>query len=315
MSWKDEVLFNYHDKPNKIGRQLARELGIPWSTLWDFKKRMLLGDVTYEDSLTKPKILLFDIETAPILAHVWGLWNNNVGLDQIQEDWYMLSWSAKWLGEPEIYSDCLFNYPEDFKEDPNNDRNIVTTLYKMLDQADIIIGHNVKKFDIKKSTARFLKWGFKPLSSYRVIDTLEIAKKEFNLSSNKLDFLATYLGLPNKVSHEGHKLWVKCMQGDPEAWNTMLDYNEYDTELLEDIYLIIRPWFKQHPNVAVYYNDFKVRCTTCGSDDVELTGNSVYTNLSKFGEYRCNCCGKVSRDANNRLTKEKRSANLRNSLG
>lgn len=302
----------YHNDIDKIGRKLARELGIPQSTLFDFKKKMRTGQVTYEDALIKPKILLFDIETAPVLAHVWSLWNNNVGLNQIMEDWYMLSWSAKWLDEDEIYSDCLYNYPEIFNDDPNNDYQIVESLYDMLDQADIIIGHNVKKFDIKKSNARFLKWGFRPLSSYRIIDTLDIVKREFNLTSNRLDFLATYLELPNKITHQGHGLWVKCMQGDPEAWDKMVEYNEYDTILLESVYKKIRPWYRQHPNLALYYNDFKTRCNCCGSDDVEATENSVKTNLSQFAEYRCNNCGKVSRDGVTQLSKQKRKNTLRN---
>ena len=314
MSWKDEVVFEYHKNPSKIGRLTARKYGVSWSTMWDFKQLMLRGEVTYEESLTKPKILLFDIETSPILAHVWSLWNNNVSLNQIMEDWCMLSWSAKWLGEPMIYSDCLFNYTTEFADDPNNDLTIVKTLYTMLSQADIIIGHNVKKFDIKKANSRFLQYGLPPLPSLRVIDTLDIAKKSFNLTSNKLDFLATHLGLPNKISHEGHGLWVKCMQGCPDAWNTMLEYNEYDTVLLEQVYLKIRSWYKQHPNIALYFNDHKTRCTTCGSDDVELTGESVYTNLSKFAEVRCNNCGKVSRDASNVLSKEKRASTLRNAI-
>ena len=50
--------------------------------------------------LAGPRVLLFDIETAPILAHVWGLWDNNVALNQIIADWHVLSWSAKWLGDP-----------------------------------------------------------------------------------------------------------------------------------------------------------------------------------------------------------------------
>lgn len=312
-NWKQEVLEKYHKNPQDIGRKLSREMDVPWATMWDFKQKLLNGEVVFGENIRKPRILLFDVETAPIIAHVWGLFKQNVSLNQIQQDWYMLSWSAKWLGEDLVYSDCLYNYP-DFEEDPENDLRILETLYKMLDEADIVIGHNLKKFDIKKAKARFLKYGFDPLSSFQTVDTLDIAKQEFGLTSNRLDFLATFLDLPNKVSHEGHTLWTKCMAGDPEAWDKMLEYNEYDTVLLEDVYLRIRPWFRKHPNVALYYNDCKVRCTCCGSDDIEPTGGKTSTNLSQFTEYRCNNCGKVSRDGVNTLSKEKRQANLRNAL-
>lgn len=312
MSWKDELFWFYEDRAGDIGRADARHLNVPWATVWDFKQKILSGEITAENYLTKPKILLLDIETAPILAHVWGLWQNNVSLNQMQQDWYMLSWSAKWLDDDSIYSDNLFRHEEDFRQDPCNDYNIVKSLYDMIDEADFIIGHNVKKFDDKKFKARALYHGMQPLSSYRVIDTLAIAKREFALTSNKLDFLATHLGFENKLSHEGHTLWTKCIQGDPEAWGTMQEYNDYDVILLEDVYKAIRAWYKPHPNVAVYYNDFHVRCTTCGSKDVTPTGGTAKTNASKFAEYSCGNCGKISRDGVTQLSKEKRSSLLRN---
>ena len=222
----------------------------------------------------------------------------------------MLSWAAKWLGEDEIYSDSLPNYAV-FEANPEYDRYIIETLWKMLDEADIVIGHNLRKFDDRKFRARCLYHGLPEPSSYRMVDTLKIAKKSFALTSNKLDFLATLLKLPNKVSHEGHTLWVKCMAGDPNAWETMIEYNEYDVELLEEVYLKIRHWDDTHPNVAVYYNDKVRRCPTCGSDDLEEEGTAK-TNLSEFTEYRCNCCSKISRNGSNLLDKTKRSSLNRN---
>lgn len=307
-NWKQDVAREFKGDYESIGRAVAREYGVPWSTMWDYKQLL----VAKEDKPQQgARILLFDIETAPILAHVWGLWQNNVSLNQIQCDWYILSWSAKWLGEDEVFHDNLSQY-EDFMEDPCDDYNIVSSLYDMLNQADIIIGHNVAKFDNKKFKARALANGFPPLANYRTLDTLHIAKQEFALSSNKLDFLATTLGLENKVAHEGHTLWTKCMQGDLEAWEVMKTYNNYDVTLLEDVYMVLRPWFRKHPNVAVYYDDVVPRCTCCGSSNVKLTGGYTYTNLSRFEEMRCEDCGKVSRGAKTTLSKAKRSNTIRN---
>lgn len=311
--WRVKLTLEFSGNPQEIGRAIARELDAPWSSVWDFKQRLLKGEVKYNDVLTKPKILVFDIETAPILGDVWSLWNNNVSLNQIRQDWFMLSWAAKWLGEEDIYSDYLLSelpHTEDFV--PDDDLLIVKSLWKMLDEADIIIGHNLKKFDNKKFKARCLAHGLREPSSYRMVDTLEIAKKSFNLTSNKLDYLATLLGLPNKISHEGHQLWVKCMAGVPEAWETMVEYNEYDVELLEEVYLKIRHWFNGHPNVAVFYNDLLERCTVCGSEHLELTGNTVKSNLGEYEEVRCKNCTKLSRRGTNLLGKEKRGKLLRN---
>ena len=310
-TWKNEVLFEYHDKPSMIGRAASRKYKVSWSTLWDFKQKILQGCVSLDDVITKPKILLIDIETAPVLAHVWRLFNNNTSLNQIQEDGYMLSWAAKWLGEDEVFYEGI-NQKETFKTDKKNDIEIVKSLWNMFDEADIVIGHNIKRFDDKKSKARFLKHGLTPPSSYRMIDTLNIAKKEFALTSNKLDFLATFLGFENKVNHEGHTLWTKCMQGEAGAWEKMEEYNKYDVVLLEKVYLKLRPWYQSHPNVAIYYSDYATRCTTCGSDKVEITGKSIKTNLSEFTEYKCCNCGKVSRNGFSNISKKKRDNTLRN---
>lgn len=310
MSWKAEIAEKYKGDYESIGRVLARSYDIPWSTMWDFKQILLAQNTVPVAS--GPKILFFDIETAPILAHVWSMWPNYVSLNQIQEDWYMLSWSAKWLGGETIYHDNLARHEETFAADAIDDEVIIRSLYDMIEEADIIIGHNVKKFDNKKFKARCLKHDLKPMSSYVMIDTLTIAKQEFALTSNKLDWLATYLGFENKVSHEGHTLWTKCMSGDMDAWATMEEYNDYDVVLLEDVYMKIRHWYRLHPNVAVYYEDFEVRCTTCGSTDLVETDTFKYTNLSKFNEVSCNDCGKVSRRAKNLLPKEKKASMLRN---
>jgi hypothetical protein len=54
-----------------------------------------------------PKILIFDIETAPIKAYVWKLWKTDVHLEQILNDWFCIAWSAKWLYSNEVMGDVL----------------------------------------------------------------------------------------------------------------------------------------------------------------------------------------------------------------
>ena len=134
----------------------------------------------------KPKILIYDIETAPILGYVWGLWQNNVGLNQIESDWYALSWSAKWLGSPE---DEVMYMDQRHAKNIEDDSKMLKDIWKLLDEADIVITQNGKKFDQKKLNARFIMHGMKPPNSYRHIDTLQIAKRVFGFTSNKLEYM------------------------------------------------------------------------------------------------------------------------------
>jgi hypothetical protein len=92
------------------------------------------------------KILLFDLETSPILARVWSLWQDGINIDDIVEDWTLLCFSAKWLFSEDVIAHVLTE-EELINRD---DKRIVTELWKLMDEADIIIGQNSNSFDIKK---------------------------------------------------------------------------------------------------------------------------------------------------------------------
>jgi uncharacterized protein YprB with RNaseH-like and TPR domain len=254
--------------------------------------------------MSKPKILFYDIETSPIIAHVWSLWNNNVGLNQVQEDWFILSWAAKWG-----HSDEVMYKDQRGKRDIENDKVLVKKIWKLLDQADIVVTHNGKKFDEKKLNARFIAHGLQPPSSSKHIDTLEIAKKKFNFSSNKLAHLTDNLCEKYKKSshakYPGHELWVGCLRNELEAWEEMEEYNIIDVLALEELYSKFRAW----DNTINYnwYSDKEEYTCSCGSTKFHRNGY-VYTAASKFQRYRCVECGHETKGSQNLFTKEKRKS-------
>lgn len=242
------------------------------------------------------KVLVFDIETAPLKSFIWGVWNQNVGnnLGMVEYDWFMLTFSAKWLLEDKIYSFKLT--PEEaIKQD---DSRIVKELWKMVDEADVVIAHNAKKFDIKKMNTRFILNGLHEPSKYEVIDTLIHARRKFSMTSNKLDFLADKLGVSRKVQHEGFELWKKCYEGDSEALTKMSEYNDGDIICLEEVYMAMRGWISPHPNLGFHvFNDIE-SCPTCGSEDLSwnVGGKGVYrTYVNEYQTCRCNNCGSQAR--------------------
>ena len=142
-----------------------------------------------------PKIFLFDIETAPMRAYVWGLWKQNIEPNtQLSNDWFCLSWAGKWLFDHKIYSQRLTG-DEALDED---DTRIIHGIWGKLNEADIVIAHNGWKFDIPRLNTRFIVNGLLPPLPYEVIDTLKVAKRSFAFSSNKLDMLNKSLGLERK---------------------------------------------------------------------------------------------------------------------
>lgn len=237
-----------------------------------------------------PKMLVLDIETSPLLGNVWTLWNNNLGLNQLRQDWHVMSWAAKWYDSDEvIYMD------QRNAKDITNDKKILKPLHKLLDEADIVISHNGRKFDVPKLNARFILNGMSPPSSFRNLDTCVIAKRHFGFTSNKLAYLTDKLCTKyKKLNHgkfPGQELWTQCIIGNSEAWDEMEEYNRYDVLSLQELYDVLVPW-DDKINFTVYFED---DVCSCGSNKI-IENGIYYTNASKYQKYKCKDCGKEYRD-------------------
>lgn len=248
-------------------------------------------------------ILILDIETSPMKAWVWRRWKENIYLDQTIQEWFMLSWSGRWLGEDKSFGYVLT--PEEVASE--NDYRILVELYKALDKADIVVAHNGNKFDIPKINTRFLLNNISIPTPYRQIDTYEVAKKQFGFSSNSLDAIATFFGIENKDPHD-FQLWKECMEGNMESLVRLLNYNKKDVEILEKVYLKLRPWIKHHPNINVIANKEDC-CPYCGETHIQKVTNSTYnTQHYKYPVYKCDKCGAVFRSKERVSQKKKYSS-------
>lgn len=252
----------------------------------------------------KPRILIYDIETAPLIGHLWSLWQDGIGLNQLQADWYIMSFAAKWLGEPEV-----FYYDQEGLPNPEDDSILLGKLWELLNEADIVVGQNVKRFDTKKVNARFILNGFKRPRTYRQIDTMLIAKANFGFTSNKLEYLTEKLCPEHKKSKHkkfpGHELWSECLKGNPEAWEEMKSYNIDDILGTEALFIKLAPWDMKLPNLDVYLDD------VLDMSEWEEDG-FVYSQFAKYQNYRNINTGAQRRGRVNLLSKEKRKQLLAN---
>jgi DNA polymerase elongation subunit (family B) len=230
------------------------------------------------------RALILDIETAPNLAYVWGLWDQNVGLNQIVEDGHVISFAAKWLDAPknsiEFYSEF-------------HDDDMIEQAWRLMDEADAIIHYNGRAFDIKHLQREMVLAGLGPPSPHKDIDLLTIARSTFKFSSNKLDHISQQLGVGSKLKHNGFELWKACMAGDEKAWAKMRRYNIQDVLLTEQVYNILRPWIRTHPHVGIYTGDVDV-CPKCGSTNLQKRGLAK-TAVQVYQRLYCNDCGGWSR--------------------
>lgn len=247
------------------------------------------------------KVLLFDIETSPLTAHIWSKWQNGVQDDAILEDWCILCFSAKWLFNEDVIA---FRLTEEELIN-RDDSRIVKELWNLLNRADIVIAHNLERFDNKKANARFFKYQLGLPLPFQRIDTLLHARKKLAITSNKLDFLAQFLGVEGKMETP-KGMWKKVMQNDYSSLVSMDEYCQQDVRALEDVYLKLRPYIQPHPNLGLYITENTHSCPSCGSEDLKWGGE--YTTMANvYDAFRCNSCGSIGRSRTTKITKKSKT--------
>jgi hypothetical protein len=226
--------------------------------------------------MTSQKVLFYDLETAPLLAHVWGARNDWIPHDRFLHDSFILTWAARWRGQKQVRSSFL----QAQEAQDQDDTRLVTQLADMVREADIIIAHNVDKFDLPMLNNRVLLLDLEPLGPTKTIDTLKLARKHFRLAHNKLDYLGEVLGLGKKIATT-FELWKRAYAGNQTALREMTRYNRRDVELLEDVFDRLLPHVKT-PRLFVGAD-----CPHCGSDNHQRRG-TYQTNTYTYQRYQCN---------------------------
>jgi uncharacterized protein YprB with RNaseH-like and TPR domain len=245
-----------------------------------------------------PRILFFDIETAPITGYTWGTYEQTV--IKVLQDWFVLSYAAKFMDD-----DRYFYLDQRFANPIQDDFQLLCGIHHLLSEADIVCGHNSARFDHKKLNARFIKHGLMPLNHYQIVDTLKIARKHFSFTSNKLAELAKFLDCGiEKSSHgkfPGFSMWDECLKGNQEAFIEMESYNKTDVDVLIEVYKKLSPW---EPTLSFQSYYQKPTCI-CGETKFYKNGLK-YTRQGRFQIYRCHKCSKTFVSKENLIDKDVR---------
>jgi len=293
--WKIKAL-EYREQ-GLSSRKICEKLG--WSktkktTINDFFKRHDIEHGAamslYERSVElkkSPVVCYLDIECSPTKSYIWRRWKENINQSQILSESFFLT--SSWAFNDRKVESMRLTPNEAVNED---DEALIACLWGVLDNSNVVVGHNLRRFDIKKINARFAYYGFKPPSPYKIIDTLEIAKSRFAFPSNKLNDLCEYLGIGEKLPHDGFDLWKRCCAGSVDALEHMEKYNKVDVELTRELYKRLRGYDNNAVNMAIMSDNVGSICTTCCSDDISvLEGKYTFTPNGKYQVYACNNCG------------------------
>lgn len=269
--------------------------------------------------MAKPKVLIWDIETSPLLTWVWGLYaaKNGIPHGNIVADQMILCGAWKWLDQKRVHtvavdpkevSEYILKVAQG-KKAKRPDRHVVEALREAVMEADFIVAHNGDKFDLKKLNARVIQMGLEPMPSIRTVDTLKEVRKVAAFTSNRLDYLSKTL-LPDggKIKTD-MSLWTRIMFGEKKAMREMLAYNRRDVTELERVYLLLRPHMKSHPNVVVGdpRRHQTLMCPKCGSTHLQRRGTQK-TQTQEYARYQCRGCGSWSSSRTVRTVAQKPSA-------
>jgi hypothetical protein len=235
-----------------------------------------------------PRILVLDIETRPLMAYLWGCWEQNVSPKQFIETPAVMCFAAKWHGKSKVH----------FHSDHHDGHDVmVAKAHALVDEADAIVHYNGRAFDMKHLRKEFLLAGLGPPSPHKDIDLLTVVRSKFKFVSNKLEHIAVELGLEGKADSGGWESWIQCLAGDPKAWAQMKHYNIQDVHQTEAVYDRLRPWIDNHPHWGLYMSpSFQSDdvCQRCGSKDLMRRGLRA-TNVGMYRLLQCNACKSYSR--------------------
>ncbi len=216
------------------------------------------------------RVLIYDLETSPNIGWFWRAgYKLNITPEQIIKERAIICVSYKWVGEDKVY-----NLSWDKNQD---DKFLLEQFIEVLNEADLIVAHNGDRFDLKWIKTRAIFHRLPMLVNYPQFDTLKVAKSKFNFNSNRLDYIAKYLGFEGKTGTT-LKLWTDIMFKDcPIAMKNMIDYCNEDVRQLEKIYEILQGWVNPKMHVGVLQGKEKFTSPITGGMDLKLV-KTVTTN-------------------------------------
>lgn len=250
-------------------KKLARKFDTTQATISEIKQEIQGGNLNRHGF----KRLFFDIETSPNIGWFWrATWKTAIKPHQIREERKVICISYKWEGEDKVH-----NLKWDSKK---GDKQMLKDFSKIMFQADEVIAHNSDRFDIPWLRTRCLYFGI-PFPTYvKSLDTLKKVKSMFNFQSNRLDYIANFLGFGHKIDISP-KVWEQVVfvptdhKEYKDAMAEMLEYCDYDVVLLEDVFKRIESYIKPSTHVGVHEGKAKYTCPCCGSEDVKYIKGTV----------------------------------------
>jgi DNA polymerase elongation subunit (family B) len=238
-----------------------------------------------QEARTKRRRLYFDIETSPNIGLFWSAgYKQRIDYSNIIEERKIICICYKWEEE-----DVTYSLQWDSKQ---CDKRMLNEFIKVANHADEMVGHNGDKFDLTWIRTRCLFHGIEMFPKYTTIDTLKIARQQFRFNSNKLDYIAKYLGVGAK-KETTFGLWKEVLlHKNKESLAYMVEYCKEDVRVLEKVFIKLQHHAPHKTHYGVVFNHDRGSCPGCGSDEIIKQRNKVTAAGMKYVVFRCKTCNK-----------------------
>lgn len=234
---------------------------------------------------TKRRRLFFDIETSPNIGLFWEAgYKKNIDYSNIIQERAIICICYKWEDEKEVYS-----LQWDAKQ---NDKTMLQKFIEVANLSNELVGHNGDKFDLAWIRTRCLFHKIDMFPKYTTIDTLKVARSKFKFNSNRLNYIADFLGIGQKIKTE-YSLWKDILlKKDKVAMAKMIKYCKKDVVLLEQVFKTLRNHIEPKTHYGVIFGEDRGSCPECGSDAIIKRGYGILASGLKKVRYQCTTCGK-----------------------
>lgn len=229
--------------------------------------------------------LFIDIETSPNVVLSWRVGHEvNIDNDNILKERAIICIGYKW--EHEKKAQILV-------WDKNQcDKAMLTKFLEIANLADEIVYHNGDRFDLPWIRSRCIFHGLEPMPRYKTIDTLQWARRNFLFNSNKLDYIAKYLGLGGKLKTE-FGLWKRIvLDKESKALSQMSTYCKRDVELLQNVWKKMEGYMTHKTHAGVSRGRDKWTCPRDGSTHVKINHTRISASGTKTYNMQCKDCGR-----------------------
>lgn len=272
--------------------------------------------------MKKPNILFFDIETILMWFRAFAPGKQFLGHKQLipgKSSHGIICITYAWLTGP----------VKILKWDPvTGQKGLIEEFDKIAESADLVIGKNSDKFDIKMINGIRALEGL-PGNPHWALNSDDLEKqmrKYFRLPSQSLDYISSQLGLGGKISmnmnhwvlideymtllsmrHEGaddvalnivsNNLFKKslndALSSGEKAFNFMCKYGKKDTDDTRTLWKRLSSHFESKFDFGKWSGEIDICCkhADCGSTRVFKNGFRM-TGRVKYQRYCCSECGR-----------------------